>query len=283
MLAGKFSKAPSLENVTKAGGGVSNAGIYCYTVRRTFAERRFVEKRTNNGREVRVARLLLERSKLRPSLFPKIYRVVDGREHTSILMEYIDGVGAMPTLGAPVAAAVTRAIVKLQRMFHGADLERVPVSVARLVQSLEQSEIDRDTREPIIKALEQNAQAYNACRRITCHSDLFWPNLSVRGWRSVPYCRLVDVGYVGSNMLGSDLHHFFRSAVRVPAERDFYRRLVNLTADAFNVDAKNVDLAARYYALFRSASTIRRRLESGNVAGARLEAEFSLRMERRFG
>lgn len=282
VIARVFSISPALENIAKADGGFSNAGIYCYTVRRAFGERRFVEKRTNNSREVHVARLLLGRSSRWPSVFPKIYRVIAGHEHTRIFMEYIEGVGATPALSEPVAAAVTRSMLRLQRIFRGAELERVPVSVGGLVHSLKKTELDQRTKECLVRALERNLPSYNTCTRVVCHSDVFWPNLSMRGWPQAPSCRLIDLGFVGRNMLGSDLHHFFRSSMRVPAERPFYSRLVTLTAEAFNADPASVDLAARFYALFRSASTVRRRLDSGDVAGARLEAEVCLRIDRRF-
>jgi hypothetical protein len=223
---------------------------------------RIVEKRTNVGVEATAAAHIRDLRERRPPVFPEIYEVgATGREHV-ILMEYIDGVGAVPPLNRSCALSLTSALSQIDAVLCPLFAEKSVPSVLRgWVAKLEtgarlapavSSELNR-----VVAALERMESGFGSRSPVVSHNDFFWPNMSA-GTSGSGTCRIVDVGLTQRNIVGADLHHFARASLDGEPMATFHDEICGIYASAMRADRHSVVLASRVYAIVRSIVRLKR-------------------------
>ncbi|WP_156824335.1 hypothetical protein [Thioalkalivibrio sp. ALE20] len=182
-----------------------------------------------------------------------------------IYMEYLPGAGGyeLPDINRERAHDEFRVLSDeichgLARFakYAGSNLEhKSPASVCKRV-SLVRLIYKTGLRvsDSVVKALARSEEKLfrraSVDRICFSHNDLHFHNLWVRG--SAERVKLIDYGMVRQNMMGADLHHFFRRWMRgSQSDRDFFDALVESYVRYFDVSDGWVRAVACYYGLYR--------------------------------
>jgi hypothetical protein len=183
---------------------------------------------------------------------PKVFGVEERSAETDVYMQVVDGIafrrkGELASLARPLAEAIYDLSLLLPVVCQAVDFappERSKPGSAfyAQAQSLLQDGADH---------LRAIARFQRQLPRSVCHNDIFWPNLGVSSVEETPEFTFIDFGMLGWNVVGAELHHFARRAVRSKKEAEFFHSISAEFARFARIDARLIEMNAQFYAAMR--------------------------------
>ena len=266
--------------------GLSNVGLFRHKVRIGQQEgapaspvsgsprRWFIEKRTTNTQETRIATDLLLSNSIPENqfLFPSIYHVEDQGNWHAIYMEYIPGVGHPPDLIPAIAVSIVNAVTSVnafrtfERMSAAEVLDHWFRS-ERHSQSLDQLCHTFDVAPDHFSRLAQMGDALEPSDLVLSHNDIFWPNLGIHFDSTRIHCRLIDFAMLKPNIAGAEFHHFARVSIQNNDTARFFETLIQEYQRRTGLPSERLKLASYYYAMFRLIQRSYSLLVNQNNAG----------------
>jgi hypothetical protein len=237
-------------------GGLRHHGLFIHRIGNT----RIVEKITSKAREITIAEHLAQKGS---SILPRVHEVRRRGEQAHIFMEFIPRIGRIPAPSRRIFRALSKGMLAIHREFHSLGLPIIDHSSDRLLHRLKAlpAQIDLGLAEETIPSF---VERFDRLPFIVCHNDLNWPNMSVsEGWFRAE-CRFIDFALVARNGIGADLFQFATRAAG-GTDKEMFDGLVASFAKNAAADERDVQFAARFYALIRNVAHMTRVAREGQL------------------
>jgi len=184
--------------------------------------------------------------------FPEVYHVEDRGTESDIFLQFVEGVStrrnpSFVQLARPLAVAIHELSLVLPTVCR---IEGLSLPSRGGAGSSFLSEVETllpGTGDDLRALLRFQRQLPHGL----CHNDIFWPNIGISFVDQKPEFTFIDFGMLGTNVVGSELHHFARRSVKSKKDADFFRRVHRNFASLTRIDERLIEMNAYLYAAMR--------------------------------